>query len=178
MPMPKEIIREYDFCEVFLSRIRHLNSEEKEQMCLWFRKQIDTIIGGRPHAIVNFHELESEILCKGVFDGYWENVNEAKKFASELLRYVRKYEPVPRVSHRVIQPEFPPVYQIAKMKSMGFLDGEIIEKAKTWGFEETKAREIIMDHINVQACFDMEAFCGELKKMRRKSEQNPAINSK
>jgi len=101
----------------------------------------------QPHAIINFHDLESDILDTGVFKGCWENIDEAKKFANKLLSYVRRYEPVPRVCIHVIEPEFPPEYQIAKMKSKSYSDKQIIEKAKTWGFEETKVREIINDHI-------------------------------
>lgn len=166
--MADEVLLEYDYCDIVLGRIRHLNSEEKEQIHLWFGKQLDVIGMRQPHAIVYSRDLESEILQRGTFEGYWENVNEAKKFVTKLLRYVKKFEPVPIVSHRVIQPEFPPVYQIAKMKSMGYLDEEIMEKAKTWGFEEIKVREIIKDHINVQASFDMKAFCSEVKKTQKK----------
>ena len=159
-----EVILEYEFCDTFLGKIRGLNSEEKEHMRLWFRKQMDTIIMRQPHAIMNFHDIESKIIDNGVFKGYWKNLDEAKRVASELLGHVRRYEPVPKVIIRIITPQFPHIYQIARMKSMGYLDEDIIEKAKTWGFEESKVREIIEDRINIQASFDMKAFCNGLKK--------------
>ena len=164
-----EVLLEYDDCDIVLGRIRHLNSEEKEQMHLWFGKQLDAILMRQPHAIRYSRDLESGILQKGVFEGWWENINAAKKFATKLLGYVKKYEPVPLVVHRVIEPEYPPVYQIAKMKSRGYSDEEIKEKAKAWGFEETKVTEIIEDRINIIAHFDLESFCRELEKTRKKS---------
>jgi len=160
----------YDYCDVILGRIRHLNSEEKQQMNLWFRKKIDTIARRQPYAIADFHDLQSIILVKGVFEGYWKNIDEAKKFALKLLRYVRKYEPVPKVNHRVEIPEheFPPFYQIARMKSMGYSDERIIKEAKEkWGFEETAVMEIIKDRINVITSFDLKTFCEDLEKKQK-----------
>jgi len=160
----KEVILEYDYCDIVLDRIRHLNSEEKEQMRLWFGEQLDAIGMRQPHAIRYSDDLESKIL-KGVFDGWWENIEEAKRFASELLRYVRKYKPVPIVSHRVTKP---PMYVIAKMKEIGYFDDEhIIKEAKTLGLEETKVREFLKNYD--PKSFDWKTFCGELKRMQKKS---------
>jgi len=167
--MAKEIILEYDFCDIFLGKIRGLNSEEKEQMYLWLGKQLDAILVKQPHAIINSHDLEHRILDRGVFQGYWENIGEAKKFANKLLGYVRRYEQVPMVNVRINEPEYPPEYRIAKMKSQSYSEEDIVEKAKTLGLEESKAREIIGDHINIQASFDMKAFCGELKRRRKRA---------
>jgi hypothetical protein len=136
-------------------------------MRLWFRKQIDAILMRQPYAIMSSYDLGSKIIDNGVFKGCWKNLDEAKKFASELLRYFRRYELVPRVKIRVVTPKFSPVYQIARMKSEGYLDENIIEKAKTRGFEETKVKEIIEDNIKIQASFDIKTFCNALKKRTR-----------
>jgi hypothetical protein len=174
--MTDEVILEYDFCDIFLGKIRGLNSEEKERMRLWLRKQVDTIHRRQPLAIVNFQSHEYDILDKGVFRGYWANVDGAKKFASRLLGYVRRFEQVPIVNVRVNEPEYPPEYRIAKMKSQGYSDEDIIDKAKTLGLEETKTREIIKDYINKQARFDMKAFCSEWEKSRKSCGKKSGIN--
>jgi len=166
--MADEVVLEYDSCDIFLGKIRGLNSEEKEQMYLWLGKQLDAILMRQPHAIINSHDLEYKILDRGVFEGYWENIGDAKKFASKLLSYVRRYEQVPIVNVHVNEPEYPTEYRIAKMKSQSYSEEDIIEKAKTLGLEENKAREIIKDHINIQNRFDMKAFCSELKKTKKK----------
>jgi len=64
----------------------------------------------------------------------------------------------------VITPKFPPVHKIARTESEDYLDENIKEKAKTRGFEETRVKEIIENHINIQASFDMKTFCSALKK--------------
>lgn len=165
--MVDDIILEYDFCDIVLGKIRGLNSEEKEQMYLWLGKQLDAISMRQRHAIMNSHDLVYKILDRGVFQGYWKNIGEAKKSASELLSYVRRYKQVPIVKVRVNEPEYPPEYRVAKMKSQGYSDGDIIDKAKTLGLKETKVREIINDHIKIQTSFDMKAFCSVLKKAQK-----------
>ena len=166
MRLVEEVKLEYDFCDLMLGKVRHLKSEEKEQMYLWLGKQLDIILTGQPHAIINSQDLTYKILDKGVFEGNWENISEAKKFTSKLLSYVRRYEQVPIVVVRVNVPEdkFPPEIQIARMKSHQiYSDEEIRKKAKALGLEENKAREIIKDHINIAAKFDYTAFCRKLK---------------
>jgi hypothetical protein len=163
----KEITLEYDFCDVILGKVRGLNSEEKQRIELWFRKRVDTILMQHPHAVLDYYSLEYDVLEKGIFTGYWASVEEAKKYVNELLSsYVIRYEQIPRVVVRVNVPEakFPPEIQIARMKSQSHSDEDIIDKAKTLGLEETKAREIIKDYINIQVSFDMKAFCSELKR--------------
>jgi hypothetical protein len=165
----EEVVIEYDFCDVILGKVRGLNSEEKQRIELWFRKRVDTILMQHPHAILDYYSVEYDILEKGVFTGYWANVEEAKKYVNGLLNsYVIRYKQVPRVRVHVNVPEaeFPPAIQLARMKSQGYSDADILKTAKTLGLEETKAREILKDHINVQAHFNMEAFCRQLKKVK------------
>lgn len=166
MSEASEITLEYDFCDSVLGKIRGLNSEEKKQMYLWLQKQLDAIGMRQPLAIMNPQELIYRILDRGVFQGDWENMNKAKKFASELLGYVRRYKEVPKVVVRVNIPEakFPPEIQIARMKSQSYSDEDILKKAKALGLEETKAREIVKDYISIQSRFDLKTFCDKLKK--------------
>lgn len=167
--MIKEVVIEYDFCDVILGKVRGLNSEEKQRIELWFRKRVDTILMQHPHAILDYYSVEYDILEKGVFTGYWANVEEAKKYVNGLLNsYVIRYKQVPRVTVRVNEPEaeYPPEYRIANMKAKGYSDEDISKMAKTLGLEENRVREIIQNRADIIAHFDMDAFCSELKKAK------------
>jgi len=167
--LAEEVTKEYDYCDIILGKVKGLNSGEQQRMELWFRKRVDTIRMQYPLAVLDYYSLEYDVLEKGIFTGYWASVEEAKKYVNELLSsYVIRYEQVPRVVVRVNVPEakFPPEIQIARMKSQSYSDEDILKKAKALGLEEIKAREILKDHINVQAHFNMEAFCRQLKKVK------------
>ena len=120
---------------------------------------------------MDFYELGRAILYKRIFEGYWKNLDEAKKLIRKLLVYIRKYEKIPELDISVSEPEFPPEYQIAKTKSMGYSDKSIIEKAKEkWGFKENKVREIIENRISIQSDFNMKLFCEEWKEKQSTSK--------
>jgi hypothetical protein len=59
----EEVILEYDFCDIILGKVRHLNSEEKEQMYLWLAKQLDLILSRQPNAIANSNEANYLLNC-------------------------------------------------------------------------------------------------------------------
>src|SRR5271157_4829324 len=97
--MVEEVTLEYDFCDIILGKVRHLASEEKQRIELWLRKRVDTIRVQYQLAVLDYNELENDILEKGVFEAYWASIEVAKKYVDYLLsNYVMQYEPVPIIN--------------------------------------------------------------------------------